>query len=128
MPTEYAHALYRSTKELTTKKEIVARVESLVDVLRTEGKMKALPGIVREYERIQASHSAGNPTLTVAKEADTKRALAELKKHLENKKADTQVVIDETLIGGWRYSDKDTLLDTSYKNALLELYRRITKN
>lgn len=125
MPVEYAHALSRSLENATSSSEAEARVDELVTVLKREGKMRALPAVLRELERLQARKSSQKPTLTVTKESDSRKALEELGNHL-SKVPEVEVKTDERLVGGWRYTDSDTLVDASYKTALLELYRRVT--
>lgn len=127
MPIEYAHALNRSLADVTTKEAAHARVEGLVDALVRAGKTDALPAVLREFERIASQKTARTPQLAVAKESDAQNALHELAAHYTHADtAHTTIITDENLVGGWRYIDSDTLIDTSYKAALLELYRRVT--
>ncbi|PCI28383.1 hypothetical protein COB52_03765 [Candidatus Kaiserbacteria bacterium] len=112
MPAEYAQALHNSLETSETP------VESLVQILKREGKLKALPAILKEFQRIEERTSSQKPTVYVAKEEDIEKVSMQF---------DAEVLIDESLIGGFRYVDKDTLIDSSYKAALLKLYRKITK-
>ena len=125
MPVEYAHALTQSLEGVTDEALIQERINALVAVLKKNGKQKALPAIVRELARIEARARTQQPTLFIAHESDKEHALRELHAKL-GKEIDVEIRIDEKLTGGWRYIDSDTLMDTSYKAALLELYRRIT--
>ncbi|MAZ67721.1 hypothetical protein CL652_03055 [bacterium] len=125
MPVEYAHALSRSLENAANSSEAEAHVDELVAVLKREGKMRALPAILRELERLQAREYAQKPTLTVTKESDSQKALKELGNHLRSV-PEVEIQTDERLVGGWRYTDGDTLVDASYKTALLQLYRRVT--
>lgn len=128
MPTEYAHALYHSLKDVTSEAEVTTRMSALMRVLRKAGKMKALPTILREFTRIHERNAARQATLTVARETDLPTARAALAARLPGAHSDVAAVVDDTLIGGWRYVHHDTLIDTSHKAALLALYRRITKH
>lgn len=126
MPVEYAHALHRSVSKLSTKKQVEACFDAFLEQLKKEGKSKALSSILREYIRICARESAQEPTLMVARKDDVQTAKEEVSERLGKKFDSLHTVTDANLIGGWRYVDNDTLIDTSYKAALLALYRRIT--
>jgi len=126
MPIEYAHALSRSLENITNSNQAEMRVEELVAVLKKDGKMRALPAILREFERIEARKFSQKPTLTLARQSDIKKAVSELQKYTTSPPSDIETKIDERLVGGWRYTNSDTLIDASHKSALLELYRRVT--
>jgi len=126
MPTEYAHALSHSLAKVTEKKEATERVDALVETLEQAGKLKALPAILREYERIEAKKTSVNPTITVAREEDGDGALKELMDMVDAVPKNISVDVEDNIIGGWRFSDKDTLIDNSHKAALLKLYKSVT--
>ena len=126
MPIEYAQALTNSLEGVTKKEDALNRVDALVQALQKAGKQKALPAILREFKRIQLRKNAQKPTLTLAKAGIEKNALVELVERLGEKQSDIAIETDENLVGGWRYVNHDMLLDTSYKAALLELYRHVT--
>lgn len=125
MPQEYAHALALSMRGITDTDVVNAHVHALIASLKSAGKLAALSAILREYERIVARRRTNRPALHVANEKQVTtatKALAAYKKL----GVESEIVIDDTLIGGWRYIDGDTLIDSSHKAALLALYRRIT--
>jgi len=126
MPVEYAHALSHSLANVTEKQDALDRVDSLVYSLRESGKLKALPAILKEYERIEAKKTSVKPTIEVASEKDKDNALQELMEKLNATPKNIVVEVKDNLIGGWRYTDKDTIIDESYRAALLKLYRNIT--
>jgi len=127
MPIEYAQALENSLEGVTSEAQATERVNALVTVLKNAGKLKALPAILREFKRMQLRKTAQRATLTIAHKDTEQVARAELAARLTEKTVgDISIAIDENLIGGWRYVDHDTLVDTSYKAGLLELYRKIT--
>ena len=126
MPLEYAHALHNALKKASTKNEATSHVDALVATLKDSGKLKALPAILREYQRIQLRKNAQKPTLTLSAKEKESEALKELEQKLGEKVSDVAIATDENLVGGWRYVHHDTLIDASYKTALLELYRRVT--
>lgn len=126
MPTEYAHALSQSLTGVTDKREAQKRVDTLLELLQKSGKVKALPAILREFKRIQARSLSRKATLSISNEKQKNSALKDLEKRLGEKPTEVSVLVNDTLVGGWRYLDNDTLIDTSHKAALLELYRRVT--
>lgn len=85
-----------------------------------------LRGVLRELER--RNHS-DIPQITVA--TGTAEKNERLIKALAAVGADTsspyQVSVDTTLIGGFIVRYRDQILDASYKKALTDLYRKITK-
>jgi F0F1-type ATP synthase delta subunit len=42
--------------------------------------------------------------------------------------AHARVIIDDSLIGGWRMVNGNTLIDASYKKQLLDMYRGATRS
>lgn len=126
MPIEYAHALHNSLKGVTKDSEVNNYVDALISTLKKSGKLKALPSILREFERIQLKKNSHKPKLTIANESHKAGALKELEGKIAGSSSDITITIDQNIVGGWRYENNDTLLDTSYKAALIELYRRIT--
>lgn len=138
MPKEYAHALAQSLQGVTDASTIDSHIDALVASLERSGKRPALPAVLREYERLVARKHIATPTLYVAHEREADGARKDLTEYLAthdiaiqastNQKGDEEkkIVIDDTLVGGWRYIGKDILVDASHKAALLSLYRRIT--
>ncbi|MBU0750201.1 F0F1 ATP synthase subunit delta [Patescibacteria group bacterium] len=98
-------------------------VASLVTHLQARGRMKLLPRILRELTELRERSQAVAPTLTVASEAEKAQALTD--SAALGFTPDT-VVIDPTLIKGWRATKKGQLIDRSGKRALTDLYRNIT--
>jgi len=125
MPTEYAQALSNSLKNVTEKADALKRADSMIISLQKAGKLKALPAILKEYERIESKKATIKPTMTVARAEDRDAALQELMGHVEAIPKNLEVEVKDSLIGGWRYLSGDTLIDTSHKAALLELYRKV---
>ncbi len=123
MPAEYAQALIIAQRNGVAADDAVQR---LIALLQRHGKLKALPAIVRELEHHVAQRAADAPTLTVATAAHASDARTQLALHFGDERASTvATATDDTLIGGWRYRDSDTLIDASYKHALITLYKRI---
>lgn len=83
-----------------------------------------LRGAVRELTH---ALSANAPKIVLAKNdaatlANAKAALVALKAEGE-----AVVIVDETLIGGFIASAKHQIVDSSYKRALLDVYRKVAK-
>jgi len=98
--------------------------EKLAQRAHRHGHSKLLPAISRAILR---GESTFTPTITYATEKD--RTI-----HQENcrEKASSltngEVIekIDTTLVGGWRIESKSRLVDTSYRLALINLYKSLT--
>lgn len=97
--------------------------DRLVAHLKERGRLKLLPQIARELTTLMARSKATAATLTVASEEERTTAIEQAR--AEGFEAE-EVVIDTTLIRGWRATQKGTLIDRSGKRALTDLYRNIT--
>lgn len=123
MEKTYAQALHTlSQKDGADPKQLVA---SLVAQLTRTGRMKLLPGILRELSRIEARAKTTGPHVEAATEAELATALTEAAAHgITN----AQGTVNPDLIQGWRARSGDTLVDRSGKRALTDLYQAITKH
>ncbi len=105
-------------------------VRALEVTLKVHGREALLPRIASAFVRLaERETKRSDVVLTVAREKDERRAHKEIKEMLTRMKVeskDLKTQIDDTLIGGWRLEGKETLVDASYKNQLLELYNRVT--
>ena len=118
----YAKALARLLEKGASEDMLV---KNLVAHLRERGRMKLLPGIVRELETLKARSATTGATLEVAKKEDAAKAL-EAAKHegIEAKEA----IVNPSLLRGWRARVGGKLVDRSGKRALIDLYARIVRN
>jgi F0F1-type ATP synthase delta subunit len=97
-------------------------------VLEKKGHQKlwgvVLKGLVRELEYALA---LSTPKIFLAK--DDAQALEKAKAAAKaiSGSDESEVVIDESLIGGYIARTKDIQVDSSYKRALLDVYRKVTK-
>ena len=124
---EYAQALYEITKD----ESIAVReshVDALLSLLKTKGHSMLLPQIIKKFEYVTKTEKRKNTvTLTVAKESDSndlKKEAIVLHGNLENK-TEIDVVVDEKIIGGFVLKDSDLIVDASYKNMLINMYRKL---
>lgn len=104
---------------------------NLASTLKRKGHEKLhvpiLQGVSKEFARTELSNT---PRVTVAKQSDVallQQAIEQALQKLGAKSNDMQVAIDTTLIGGFTASHKGTVINASYKDKLVSLYRNITK-
>ncbi len=111
------------SKQLENGMDEAKLVAGLVGHLKAEGRMKLLPGIVRELKNLDARAHTLRPTIEIASEGERADALTAAKSEgIES----PEVRINPSLIRGWRLRSADTLVDRSAKQALVDLYQRIT--
>ncbi len=117
METTYARALWNL---IANGMKHAEAVKAIAASLEARGRSALMPRVARAFERIAAREMGRTQTvLTVAKEEDAKRAM------LASGAAEADVIVDPTLIGGWRLMTRDTLVDASWKKHLLSMYNRI---
>jgi F0F1-type ATP synthase delta subunit len=97
-------------------------IDSFMSYVKARGYQALLPRILSEYQSLIQRTEKGGTTVSLAKKKDHAELL--LKHGITG---DAKVVIDESLIGGYRIETDSTLIDASHKNALLTLYHSITK-
>ena len=120
MEKEYALALSRSIKEGTDEGILV---EGLMKHLKAEGRTKLLGGLLRELKLLQAAGGRQSSVIEVASTEEVPSALEAAKA------AGVEVhetVINPSLIKGWRIRSEGVLTDRSAKQALVDLYQKIT--
>lgn len=121
MHKDYAIAIREArAKEGASDETIVA---GLVRHLQATGRMKLLPGIVRELTRLEARAQKQQPTLEVAREEEKSAAEAALK---TMGITPTTTTVNTSLIRGWRARAGGTLIDRSAKQSLIDIYQKIT--
>ncbi len=127
MENSYAQALW---KMVADGMDVRKAVHGLRDNLTTNGRLALLPRILRAFERLAERELRKNAaTITIARESDERHAKAAVKSilvEMEIAGKDLKTQVDDTLIGGWRLEARGRLIDNSYKNQLVELYRKAT--
>lgn len=114
----YAHALL---SVLTRGGNAQEASTSLKRILERSGKMTLAPRIAASLGRIARGHAhAKSDVLVVARPADTDAA------RTASNAPTAQVVVDPSIVGGWRRLSLGELRDNSYKRHLLALYRSFT--
>ena len=113
---------------LLTSKDVETVLKNAMALLSKKGHTRLWPavlrGVVREFEKRSVE---AVPQVMMAKESAEqsealKQALATL-----GATAAPKTVVDSTLIGGFLVQYQDRMIDASYKRALTDLYRKITK-
>lgn len=103
-------------------------IAGLKVTLATRGHERLLSAVLMGVARVLETRSTGIATVTVAKSTDTtahKKAIAEALSTLGAN--DSEMVEDDTLIGGFIAEHNHTRIDNSYKSRLVNLYRSLTK-
>lgn len=121
MEKQYAQAIemLRSRPGTDDKK----LVNELVAHLKAAGRVKLLPGILRELNVLEYRRGKLAPSVEAASEKEAHAAVAEAKKQgIDVAKAR----VNHALISGWRGRSGSTLVDKSAKQGLIDLYRRVT--
>ena len=127
METAYAQALWKMVNDgMIPAKAVHALRETLI----SQGREALLPRIASAFARIaEREAKRSDVVLTIAREKDERRAHKEAKGLLSEmgvEVKDLKTQVDDTLIGGWRLEGRESLVDASYKNQLLELFNRAT--
>lgn len=119
--------LYATALARLLEKGVVedALVKNLVLHLKERGRMKLLPGIVRELKILKARSTTTGVTLEVARKEESEKALAAAK---SEGIAATEAIVNPSLLRGWRAREGGRLIDRSGKRALIDLYARIVRN
>lgn len=111
----YARALLESVEKGEKPSSAVAALDKY---LKGRGQSALMPRIFRSLERLAARDLRKNRNvLVVARKKDEKKA------RKDSGADDAEIMIDETLIGGWRLERGNELRDLSWKNQLLSMYR-----
>lgn len=97
-------------------------VENLIKNLRSRGREKLLPSIVRELKKIRMQERKKEPCVEIAREEDREKVRAGVD---ELGVSTYSVTVNPTLVRGWRVRAQGRLIDNTTKKALIELYRVI---
>jgi F0F1-type ATP synthase delta subunit len=116
--------------ELHTESDTTAALKNLRESMEARGHVALYPRVLRAtLRRLEAAPAP--VTVRVARAEDvaahTKAIAGALHTLSTPADATPEVVIDETLIGGFRVEHNHRVVDATYKNALISLYHRIIK-
>lgn len=113
---------------LLTTKDVETVLKNVTALLEKKGHVRLWPAVLRGVLRdLEKRSNEIVPHVVVAKEAGAndetiKQALMTL-----GATSTPNTVVDSTLIGGFLVQYKDRMIDASYKRALIDLYRKVTK-
>ena len=123
------HYITATIELLHSGKEPAAVLGGLKKTLEARGHQALYPSILRGVERLLHAKNSQSAILAVAREKDVdtfKAAITAASKELDVADA-PEVVVDDTLIGGFVLQTGTTRLDQSYKTKLVSLYRSLIK-
>ncbi|MEK7098654.1 MAG: hypothetical protein AAB908_02015 [Patescibacteria group bacterium] len=120
MEKAYAQALWDLIQKGEKPKEAVTKIHT---ALAERGRVNLMPAIGRALERLAQREALKNRSvLIVARKGD------EAKARKESGAKDSELKVDESLIGGWQLFDKGQMTDESWKSALLSIYTATTRS
>lgn len=128
MKESYVTAVLELLAAGTAPDEVVKGLKSTLTARRQEGLL--LPVLERVVTVLEASDSE-NVVITVASEKATtelKETVTKAVKSLDADAATQKIVIDPSIIGGSVVQYRSKVVDASYKQALIQLYRSLTTN
>lgn len=123
MENAYAQALWKMMEKGTPQADAVRALHAF---LKESGREALLPRIAKAFERIAATHASQDSAVLSIADRSHEAAARARAAAIDPSAANARIVIDPTLIGGWRLDTGEVLVDASYKKHLLELYRRTT--
>lgn len=123
---DYVEAAYATLVKQGDTSKTIASVQAY---LKKRGLLKLFPAILRGLiEKTRRGMTTDMPVVTVARAQDLQRHKTEIEAALKQIKGGVkeEIRIDETMIGGFVVKNKDTRIDRSFKNTLLNAYHRLT--
>ena len=124
---EYAQALFEITAHANAQLRD-EHVNSFLKLLKDKGHIILLSQIIKKFEHIVKTEGKKKiATLTVAKISDSISMQKEAITYHDGLKIDSEieVYIDEHIIEGFVLKDNDLIIDASYKNMLINMYRKL---
>ena len=104
-------------------------LEGLKQTLKKRGHERLYASVLRGVERVLEAGGTETSRVIVASSAAYEKQKAAIEAALQSLGADgaPEVIVDETIVGGFIAEANDTQLDKSYKTKLVSLYRNLTK-
>ena len=123
----YAHAL-RSAEEGKTEEAQERLMKRFSKTLARKGHAKLLPAIAKELDRIEEqTEGTKKGVVMVASEHDTKRYASEIealsRAHALSEKP--EVIVNDRVVGGYRFEKGNVVHDVTYRRFLIDLYRTV---
>ena len=121
-----ADSLAKTILALSTKEGSNDVVSDTLAYLKKHGALALLPRVVSSLSRMVEKEKSASE-VRIANTNAKKDALAAAET-LGIDTARAKVVVDDTLIGGFTVAKKGMQIDTSYKSALLSVYRSVVRS
>ena len=117
------------TDMLLTTTKVDEALSQMKTLLAQKGHTRLWPAVLRgTVVALEKKVADETPKVTVAKAGKIDAAALAATLKLLSVAGDTvHTSVDETLIGGFTVQYKDKVVDKSYKRALLDIYRQVTK-
>jgi F0F1-type ATP synthase delta subunit len=122
---DYAHAAYQVINSGHGVDETLTKLKS---VMQTRGSARLYPRVLKELVALLEKHVHRTvTTVTVARVKDISRHDLDIEKALMSLEAAKEytTVVDPTIVGGFKISKYDRVIDSTYKRRLVTLYRSI---
>jgi len=122
--TAYAAALVRLISE--NEEASSTYIDSFIEALRERGEEKLIAPVLFIVKERLGDGAVDHAYIALGDEASKETALADARAGGFTGGA-VSIVKDDSLIGGYRITTKNRLIDSSFKGALLSLYKNLTR-
>jgi len=122
-----AHAYAKVIQEAELKGDTRAFFNTLIAFMKERGHLSLLREVVRVLEREPRQPKA---VVTVARESDIAKLKDRLAGHLADLgvgKGEEVVSVDPDMVGGYRITSGNTLIERSFRSALVSIYQNTTR-
>lgn len=119
------------TESILTGLPVDTALLNVKSVMERKGHLRLWPQVLRATKRVLESRLASTlPRVIIAKDGLVSKESIEsaLQKLGVAETKNFSTVVDSSLVGGFVIRFRGLLLDTSYKQALLKLYRAVSKS
>lgn len=126
MKEHYIKAVLEMVHEGKDPAEVL---QKLREVLDRRGHTRLYHSVLRGVARVLEARGTKSATVVVANEAGYQKYQAAIEAALQEfgAKHSPEVIVDETIVGGYIVEAENKQLDKSYKTKLVSLYRNLTK-
>lgn len=123
------HYIDATLQMISEGKEISSILDGLQKIMEQKGHTSLFAAVLRGVLRVLETQKSTGTVVYVAKAGDETELADTIKAALAELEAvgEPTVVVDETLVGGAVVQSNNFVLDRSYKTALINLYRSVTK-
>lgn len=126
MKEHYIKAVLEMVHEGRDPAEVL---QKLREVLDRRGHSRLYHAVLRGVARVLEARGTKDATVVVASEAGYQKYQTVIEQALSEfgAKQSPEVIVDDTIIGGYIVEAEHKQLDKSYKTKLVSLYRNITR-